>query len=34
VFKGIYRAVLISYPNLAKKDELIRSALGLNEPNH
>jgi cyclase len=28
VFKGIYRAVLISYPNLAVRDELIRENLG------
>jgi imidazole glycerol-phosphate synthase subunit HisF len=28
VFKGPYRAVLISYPNPAQKDELIRAALG------
>lgn len=28
VFKGIYRAVLISYPNLAARDELIRENLG------
>jgi cyclase len=28
VFKGTYRAVLISYPAPAQKDELIRSAMG------
>jgi len=28
VFKGAYRAVLISYPNRTQKDDLIRSALG------
>lgn len=28
VFKGIYRAVLINYPDPKQKDELIRSALG------
>ena len=27
VFKGAYRAVLISYPSQAQKDEIIRSAL-------
>ena len=27
VFKGVYRAVLINYPNPAQKDELIRAAL-------
>jgi cyclase len=27
VFKGVYRAVLISYPTPAQKDELVRSAL-------
>jgi cyclase len=27
VFKGAYKAVLISYPNAAQKDDLIRSAL-------
>lgn len=31
VFKGTYRAVLISYPNAAQKDELIRSAMGLRQ---
>lgn len=30
VFKGIFHAVLINYPNPIRKDELIRSALGLN----
>ena len=29
VFKGVYRAVLISYPAQALKDDLIRTALGL-----
>ena len=28
VFKGVYRAVLINYPDPAQKDDLIRSALG------
>jgi imidazole glycerol-phosphate synthase subunit HisF len=28
VFKGAYRAVLISYPSQSQKDELIGSALG------
>ena len=28
VFKGVYRAVLINYPNRLRKDELIRNALG------
>jgi cyclase len=28
VFKGVYRAVLISYPTLMQRDELIRRALG------
>lgn len=28
VFKGIYKAVLINYPTLAQRDELIRKALG------
>lgn len=28
VFKGVYRAVLINYPNGAQKDDLIRSAFG------
>jgi len=27
VFKGIYRAVLINYPDLAERDDLIRSRL-------
>ena len=27
VFKGVYKAVLINYPTLAQRDELIRSAL-------
>jgi len=27
VFKGVYKAVLISYPNLTQRDELIRKAL-------
>jgi cyclase len=27
VFKGAYRAVLISYPSQAQKDEIFRSAL-------
>ena len=27
VFKGIYRAVLISYPNVKLRDELIRTSL-------
>jgi cyclase len=27
VFKGVYRAVLINYPQQAKKEELIREAL-------
>lgn len=27
VFKGVYKAVLISYPNVAQRDELIRSSL-------
>lgn len=29
VFKGLYRAVLINYPDAAQKEKLIRSALGL-----
>jgi cyclase len=29
VFKGARRAVLISYPSAAQKDDLIRSALRL-----
>ena len=29
VFKGVYKAVLISYPTLAQRDELIRKALRL-----
>jgi cyclase len=28
VFKGAYRAVLISYPDQSQKDDIIRSALG------
>ncbi len=28
VFKGVYRAVLINYPNPLQKDEVIRSAIG------
>jgi cyclase len=28
VFKGVYRAVLISYPTPAQKDDLMRTALG------
>ena len=28
VFKGIYRAVLINYPNSTQKDEIIRAAVG------
>jgi len=28
VFKGIYKAVLISYPTMAQRDELIREVLG------
>lgn len=28
VFKGVYKAVLISYPTLVQRDELIRKALG------
>ena len=27
VFKGVYKAVLINYPNVAQRDELIRSSL-------
>jgi len=27
VFKGVYKAVLINYPNRTQKDDLIRSAL-------
>ena len=27
VFKGVYKAVLINYPNMAQRDELIRKAL-------
>jgi cyclase len=28
VFKGVYKAVLINYPNVAQRDELISRALG------
>ncbi len=28
VFKGVYKAVLINYPTLAQRDELVKSALG------
>lgn len=28
VFKGSYKAVLINYPNIAQRDEMIRSSLG------
>ncbi|CAM5572154.1 imidazole glycerol phosphate synthase subunit HisF [Mycolicibacterium aubagnense] len=28
VFKGVYRAVLINYPNSTQKDEIIRAAVG------
>jgi cyclase len=27
-FKGVYKAVLINYPNVAQRDELITRALG------
>ena len=27
VFKGVYKAVLINYPNVAQRDELIRTSL-------
>jgi cyclase len=27
VFKGVYKAVLINYPTLGQRDELIRKAL-------
>jgi cyclase len=33
VFKGVYRAVLINYPNGSQKDELIRKALDALPPN-
>lgn len=29
VFKGVYKAVLINYPTLVQRDELIRKALGM-----
>lgn len=29
VFKGVYRAVLINYPSLAERDQIVSSALGL-----
>ena len=28
VFKGVYKAVLINYPTLAQRDDLVKSALG------
>jgi len=28
VFKGVYKAVLINYPNMTQRDDLIRAALG------
>jgi len=34
VFKGVYRAVLISYPTPAQKEELIASALGAQSRSH
>lgn len=30
VFKGVYKAVLINYPNIVQRDELVARALGLN----
>lgn len=31
VFKGVYKAVLINYPNIAQRDELVRRALPIQE---